>query len=142
MLCSLLTTLGFLKIFQPVYLGHFFALDSPTALFAISSGLLAFGIWYGPLKSLAGSLLLRTFGSTLLVIGLASVLSPTLLGLRNTFLPLADVFVIIESGIILQLIGLEPKIMPVTTSLAYGNFFSQLLLQSLSRPRTATASPR
>ena len=138
----LLTTVGLLKFILPVYIGHFFALDGPIALFAIGFGLLAFGIWYGPLKSLAGSPLLRSFGITLLCIGITSVLSPTLLGLRNTYLPIADMFVVIESGIILQLIGLEPKITPVITAAAYGNFFSQLLLQSLSQPRTATASPR
>ncbi|MDL2342396.1 MAG: hypothetical protein QFB87_04950 [Patescibacteria group bacterium] len=109
MVSGLLATLGTVRILIPALLAQLFALDKPVALFGIAVAVIAYGVWYGPLKFLAGSSITRFMGLIILVLGIASISSPTLLGLRGTYLPIADIFVMIEAGIVMQMIGLEQK---------------------------------
>lgn len=106
---ALLAIIGVSKLLFAPAVGQLFALDQPVALIALAVSVIAFGIWYGPLRLLSGSSVTRFLGLTVLVMAAASVYSPTLLGLRGTYLPVADIFLLVESGILLQMIGLERK---------------------------------
>lgn len=106
---ALIASLGAAKILFPSTIAAMFALDTAPALLALFTAVVAYGVWYGPLKFLSGSHLIGTAGLAALTFGAFSVISPTLLGTRSAYLPVADMFMLIESGIVLLMIGLEKK---------------------------------
>ncbi|MBC7708200.1 hypothetical protein H7Y63_03185 [Polaromonas sp.] len=137
-LSTLLATLGTVKILLPVALLQLFALDKSVALFGVTVAVIAFGVWFGPLKFLSGSSLTQFLGLTTIIAGILIISSPTLLGMRGTYLPIADIFVIIESGILLQIIGLERKQPETLSPMVAISAVSQLLHRRVSRPNSAT----
>ena len=136
---------GLTKILVPSALASFFALDASVALIALAISVLSFGVWYGPLRFLSGSRLSSFLGLNILAVAIVSISSPTLLGFRGTYLPVADIFLLLESGIVLQMIGLERK-RPQTLAPLWGpRVFSQLFTRPFShvtRSTTAVAPSR
>lgn len=139
-LASVLAILGSVKILEPNVLGQMFAMDNGIALLAISVAVIAYGVWYGPLRFLSGSSVTRFFGLTILFAGVVSIVSPTLLGIRATYVPIADVFMLIESGIVLQLIGLQRKEPETLSPLLFMSLVGQLLLRRASHSRLPASS--
>ena len=137
--------IGLIKILVPSVIASLFALDISVALITLAIAVLSFGVWYGPLRFLSGSRLSSFLGLSILAVAVISINSPTLLGFRGTYLPVADIFLLIESGIVMQMIGLERK-PPQTLSPMWGlRVLSQLFSRPLShatRPATDLASSR
>ena len=109
LLSSPLLLLGALRILAPQTLFRFAGLDSPFGLLAlaIASGvLLLTSHWWERID------FRRIFGlaaAICLVLTIALVNSPTLWGLRSTYLSLLDIFVILDSGLLFALAALEEK---------------------------------
>ena len=142
---ALIAVIGVSKILFPAAVSQFFALDKSVALIALAVAVLAYGVWYGPLRFLSGSSLAGLLGLSTIVVGAISIYSPTLLGLRGTYLPIADILLIIESGIVLQLIGLEKKQPGTLSPLILTSLIGQLLVRRLShstRPIVTSAASR
>lgn len=139
---ALIALIGVTKILMPTLTGQFFALDTPVALVALAIVAVAYGVWYGPLRFLSGSSVAGLMGLVVLALGASCIASPTLLGLRGTYLPAADIFLLLESGIVLQMIGLEKKHPETLSPLVVVSVISQLLIRRFShssRPAHATA---
>lgn len=141
-LSALLAVLGLSKIFVPTAMTHLFTLDTVVALAGLLVAVVAVGVWLGPLRFLTGSSVSRIFGFAVLVVGVASISSPTLLGMRATYLPIADIFMIIEAGIVLQLIGLERKIPETLSPWLAISVISQLLWARYGRSLTTTSTTK
>ena len=137
--------IGLIKILVPSVTASLFALDTPVALITLAISVLSFGVWYGPLRFLSGSRLSSCLGLSILAAAVVSISSPTLLGFRGTYLPVADIFLLLESGIVVQMIGLARK-HPQTLSPMFGpRVLSQLFSRPLShvtRPATDLAPSR
>ena len=141
-LTSLIAFLGLTKIFAPSLVAHLFSLDTVVALAGILVAVIVVGVWLGPLRFLTGSSVTRVLGFGILALGIASISSPTLLGMRGTYVPIADIFMIIEGGIVLQLIGLERKIPETLSPWLAISVTSQLLLARLGRSLPAPETPK
>lgn len=138
-LSALIATIGALKILFPAEVATMFALDTSVALFAVLTAVIAYGVWRGPLNFLSGSFILGTIGFASIAFGVGSIISPTLMGLRSSFIPIADIFLLVETGIILQMIGLERKQRPALSPLLVLSLVWQLLPGRAQRAE-ATAS--
>ena len=142
---AVIAIIGIAKVCFPAVLVSLFALDKSVALIAIAIAILAFGVWYGPLGFLSGSSVTGFLGLAVLVLGGFSISSPTLLGLRGTYLPIADIFLLLESGILLQMIGLEKKQSQTLSPLAIMSLASQLVMRRYhhaTNPVAAVATSR
>lgn len=142
---ALIAAIGVTKILFPAVITQFFALDKSVALIALAVAVIAYGVWYGPLRFLSGSVVTGFLGLAILVVGAASISTPTLLGLRGTYLPIADIFLLLESGIVLQMIGLEKKKPETLSPVLAISLISQLLMRRFghgSNPVAAVASSR
>lgn len=136
-LSAVLAAVGATQLLFPTEVAALYTLDSSVALFALSAAVLSYGVWFGPLKFLLVSRTLRLLGSIISVAALASISSPTLWGLRESFVPIVDIFLVLETGIMLQLIGLEKKQQNVPSPLGYFSSASQLFQRRLNRGHSA-----
>jgi len=84
------------------------------------------------LKFLSGSRLIRLTGSVIFAAGLISISSLSLWVLRESFVPVADIFLVIETAIMLQLVGLEKK-QALVTPMACARMTWQALRRRLHR---------
>lgn len=139
---AFIAIIGITKILFPALMSHLFALDKSVALIAVAVAVVAYGVWYGPLRFLSGSSLTGLLGLGVLAIGAASISSPTLFGLRETYLPIADIFILLESGIVLQMIGLEKKQAETLAPLLALSVISQVLVGRLGRSVNTTQVPK
>ncbi len=138
---AFIATIGITKILFPAAISQFFALDTAVALVALAVAVLAYGVWYGPLRFLSGSSLTGLTGLAIVVIGATCIGSPTLLGLRANYLPIADIFLLLESGIVLQMIGLEKKRPGTLSPLLMISLVISLVGQSLVRRFSRSPRP-
>lgn len=108
-LSAALAAVGAARILFPEVISQFFSLDPAVAIISLVTAVLAYGVWFGPLSFLSGSKIVRLLGLMVFAVGIMAIYSPTLLGSRQAYLPIADIFLILESGVVFQLIGLEKK---------------------------------
>lgn len=135
-----LATIGAAQLLFPQFIAQLFALDKEASLFAVGVAVVAYGVWLGPLRFLTGSFTLRFLGIAAIIAGAASLNSPTLGGLRTNYLPIADMFMMIESGILLSIVGYEAKPQRRLSPMLLVSVVSQLMYRRLSRARHAAAS--
>ena len=142
MLAATVAGLAVIKILAPGAVAQFFAVDKSIALFALAIAVIAYGVWLGPLRFLSGSTFTRLCGFIVLAAGIATISSPTLVGLRSTYLPVTDIFLIVESGIILQLVGLERKQVVSLSPMVVISLITQLMVRRLGRSPTPVSATR
>ncbi len=104
---TFLVLIGVLRLGAPLLLGHFMALDSIVALLAVGVGVLALvnGLSYVQLFDLRVAF--KALGVTLLLCVLIGINSPTFGDIRQTYIPIMDLFVILESSIVMFLLASE-----------------------------------
>lgn len=139
-LSAMLAVIGGTQILFPESVAQLFALDTAPALLAVLIAVIAYGAWFGPLKFVLGSWTIRIIGLATFMIGLSFIISPTIFGLRAAFLPIADIFLIIESGVMLQLLGLEKKQSGSLVKVPLVSMSSQLQRRLHHGPVTVSAS--
>ena len=130
---ALIAIIGTSKLLFPAAIGQLFALDKPVAFIALAVAVVAYGVWHGPLRFLSGSAITGLLGLSVLAFGAVSISSPTLLGIRGTYLPVADIFLMLEAGIVLEMIGLEKKRSQTFSPLLMLSVASQLLFNRQTR---------
>lgn len=133
MLIGIVAIIGITKILYPASIMPLFTLDAVVAMFAVLAAVIAYGIWFGPLRFLSGSYILGSLGLASLLFAVGSIASPTLLGTRDSFVPLADVFMMLETGIVLSMIGLEKKPERALSPLLVFSLVWQLVQRRLQR---------
>lgn len=140
LLSAALGIIGVARILFPNQLLQLFSLDPLIAIISLVTAFIALGVWYGPLNFLSGSVFVRFMGLAVFIAGLAAIYSPTLLGSRQTYLPIADIFLFLESGVVLQLIGLERKAANALSPLMVIGILGTIVARRFHRqPLTPTA---
>ncbi|HET9173989.1 MAG TPA: hypothetical protein VFN56_01765 [Candidatus Saccharimonadales bacterium] len=132
-----LLALGVVRLIDPHLLFKFAGLDSSFAVIGISIALAVFTVT-GPLSRWLDFRSILALGSIACFVLLIIMLnSPTLLGLRATYLSVLDMFVVFESSLLFALGALQPKTetMSVFTAIA---ILGEVLLAKLKARRTAS----
>ena len=143
-LSGTIAIIGAARILFPEQVTGLFSLDISVAVIAIFIALVGYSVWLGPFNFLSGSWLMRLAGFAIFAFGLLSINSPTLLGARENYLPIADIFLFVESGILLQMIGMERKtvdtLMPVTLLNTVGHSINSKLRRPGSSVSVSTTT--
>lgn len=104
---TFLVLIGTLRLGVPFLFGHLMALDAFVALLAIGVGVVALvnGSSYVRLVDLRVAF--KALGATLLLCVLIGINSPTFGDIRQTYIPITDLFVVLESSIVMFLLASE-----------------------------------
>ncbi|MDB5184811.1 MAG: hypothetical protein JWN38_619 [Candidatus Saccharibacteria bacterium] len=102
------------RLIVPARMSQLMALDGTVAWVGLLVTLTALVMAFEWAKSLPVHFMLGFMGAGMLAIGLFGMYSPTLAGARLTYLPLLDIIILIESGIVMLLLGSEPRQMEVS----------------------------
>lgn len=139
---AFLILFGCLRLFLPDIELQLVGLDPIVAWIGVGSGLL--GVLYGSefFRLLDIRWVWRFLAVGLIAFAIFSMISPTIGGLRQTFMLTADTFVLLESGILFGLLSYEVH-EDALPFFAYTTFVAQLLLRRLEAellPQTTTAT--
>lgn len=131
--------IGTLRLIAPHSLTQFMALDPAVAWLSIGTAVLAFANGSRWFSLLDLRFIFRALGMTLLIIAIYGVNSPTFGDMRQTYVPVADLFLALESGIIMLLLAAEKSaeaLSPLVYLSLIGTYFYRRLGARLSTAST------
>lgn len=133
-----LLTIGLTDLLFPSFLVNLFALDRGIALTGAAVGFLGIANGMPPLQHVNLRVVFRALGLALIGAALYTVNSPTYGGLRATYVPVTDIFIMLESGITALLLSTEvyEEALP---PFAYASVVLQLLYNRFSGRLTPPA---
>lgn len=102
-----LLIIGTLRLIASASVSQLMALDPAVAWLAIGVAGLAYANGSRWLSLLDLRLIFRALGLTLLITTAYSINSPTFGDIRQTYVPVADLFIALESGIVMLLLAAE-----------------------------------
>ena len=141
---TFLIAIGALRLVAPLLFGHFVALDPLVALLAVGVG--ALGLVNGSNYLLLVDLRVafKALGATLLLTALLGINSPTFGNIRQTYIPIMDLFVVLESSIVLFLLASEePAVAEAPTPLIYISLvFPSVYHRLMARLSASLVHPR
>lgn len=124
LLSSVLVFIGSARLITPEVVSQILSISVPMAVLSIATGLFVFMYNLTSIGRVDISPLLRALSFALLLMGAISLYTPTLGSLRETYLPLTDIFLMFETGMLLGLASFEPRedSAPVTAYLSLAFF--------------------
>ena len=126
-----LLIIGTLRLAAAAPFNHFMALDPVVAGLAIGIGGLALANGSRWFRLLDLRLIFEALGLTLLITAAYGINSPTFGDLRQTYVPIADLFIVLESGIVMILLAAE-KSTKALSPLVYLSLIATFLYRRLA----------
>jgi hypothetical protein len=107
LISTCLLSIGALRLLSPAVTTQFMALDPVIAGLAVGVAGLALANHPSRYRLVDFRFIFKALGSALLVATFYGLNSPTFGDLRQTYVPVADLFIMVESGIVMLLLAAE-----------------------------------